>query len=78
LKTYNFISIGISLIFLMTGILILTNILDYRIYFGSNQLMRWMLGVLLVIYGIFRAYNAYSKIKYQGRKFHYWKPDDDE
>ncbi len=63
---------------MVMGILILTNVLDYRIYFGSNQLMRWFLGALLLVYGIFRAYNAYIKIKYTDRKFHYWHSEDEE
>jgi hypothetical protein len=63
---------------MMMGILILSNILDYKIYFGGNGLMRWTFGGILIVYGIFRAYNAYTKIKYQDRRFHYWRGNDDE
>ena len=60
------------------GILILSNILDSKVYFGGNELMRWMFGGILVVYGIFRSYNAYMKMKNQGRKFHYWRGNEDD
>ncbi len=63
---------------MVMGILILSNILDSRIYFGGNELMRWMFGGILVVYGAFRAYNAYSKAKTQGRKYHYWKGNEED
>ena len=63
---------------MVMGILILSNILDSKVYFGGNELMRWMFGGILVVYGIFRAFNAYSKMKNQGRKFHYWRENADE
>ena len=63
---------------MVMGILILGNILDSKVYFGGNELMRWMFGGILVVYGIFRAFNAYSKMKNQGKKFHYWRGNEEE
>lgn len=74
---YNYVSFGISLIFVVMGILILSNILDSKIYFGGNNLIRYIFGGMLVVYGIFRAYNSYLKITAKPKKFHYWNPGDD-
>jgi len=75
LKVYQYVSLGISLIFLVTGILILSNVFDSRAYFADNGFIRYLFGSILVVYGIFRAYNAYLKITAKEKKYHYWQKD---
>jgi len=60
------------------GILVSINIFDSRIYFANNELYRYLFGGILIIYGIFRAYNSYLKITAKPRKYHYWNRDDEE
>jgi hypothetical protein len=62
----------------VTGILIFTNVFDSRIYFAGNALYKYMFAGILVVYGIFRAYNAYQKITAKHRQYHYWHGNDDE
>jgi uncharacterized membrane protein HdeD (DUF308 family) len=78
LKVYQYVSLGISLIFVVTGILIFTNIFDSRTYFASNSFIRYMFGAVLIVYGLFRAYNSYLKITEKKRQYHYWKDEDEE
>jgi hypothetical protein len=60
------------------GILIFTNVFDSRTYFANNNLIRYMFGGLLIVYGIFRAYNSYLKITSKHKRYHYWHGNDDE
>jgi uncharacterized membrane protein HdeD (DUF308 family) len=62
-KIYNYISILISLIFLVVGILILSNTFNSSYFFRNNETMRYSFGALLVIYGAFRAYSSFNKLK---------------
>ena len=75
MKVYQYVSLGISLIFLVTGILILSNVFNSSVYFADNGLIRYLFGSILVVYGIFRAYNAYLKITAKEKKYHYWQKD---
>ena len=77
MKAYNYLTIGISLIFLVMGILILTGAYNTGELFKNNEFFRWIFGGILVIYGIFRAYNAYLKMQNQGRKLRYYDQDEE-
>jgi len=77
LKVYNYVTIGISLIFLVMGILILTGAYNTGELFKNNEFFRWIFGGILVVYGIFRAYNAYLKMQNQGRKLRYYDQDEE-
>ena len=59
------------------GILILTGAYNTAELFKGNESFRWIFGAILVIYGIFRAYNAYIKMQNQGRKLRSYDYDDD-
>lgn len=37
-----------------------------------------MFGAILIVYGLFRAYNSYLKISAKPKKYHYWKEEDEE
>lgn len=78
LKVYHYVSIGISLIFMVMGILIFTSVFDTHTYFANNTFIRYMFGSILLIYGVFRAYNSYLKITAKQRNYHYWKKDEEE
>ena len=76
MKVYNYFTLGISLIFTVMGILILTGAFNTDELFRNNEFIRYLFGAILVVYGIFRAYNAYHKIKHpQKRQLRYY---DDE
>ena len=63
---------------LMMGILILSYPFPPTTYLGNNDFIKYMFGGMLIVYGIFRAYNAYLKIKQKDRKLHYYEKGDDE
>jgi uncharacterized membrane protein HdeD (DUF308 family) len=60
---------------MMMGILFLSYPFPSTTYLGANDFIRYMFGGLLIVYGIFRAYNAYTKIKNKDRKYHYYDPE---
>jgi hypothetical protein len=62
---------------MVMGILILTGAYNTGELFKGNESFRWIFGGILVIYGVFRAYNAYIRIKSSGKKFHYYDPEED-
>jgi uncharacterized membrane protein HdeD (DUF308 family) len=64
-KIYNYISILISLIFVVVGILILGNTFSTSYFFRNNEVMRYSFGALLIIYGAFRAYSSINKLKHK-------------
>lgn len=68
---------GISLIFTVMGILILTGAYNTAELFKGNEFYRWIFGGILVVYGVFRAYNAYLKMKYKDKKLHYYDNDEE-
>jgi len=78
LKIYQYVSLGISLIFVVTGILIFINIFDSRVYFAGNNYYRYLFGGLLFVYGIFRAYNSYLKITAKHKRYHYWHGEEED
>jgi hypothetical protein len=60
------------------GILILAGSYNTAELFRNNEFFRFLFGGILVIYGFFRAYNVYVKIKLGNkRKLHYYNDDDD-
>lgn len=63
---------------LMMGILILSYPFPRSTYLGNNDFIKYMFGGMLIIYGIFRAYNAYLKLKQKNRKLHYYNEGDEE
>ena len=63
---------------MVTGILIFTNIFDSRSYLSNNGIMRYMFGAILIVYGIFRAYNSYLKLTAKKKQYHYWRDEEDE
>jgi len=77
LKVYNYFTIGISIIFLVMGILILTGAYNTGELFRNNEFIRYLLGGILVVYGIFRAQNAYMKMKQGSRRMRYYEQDED-
>jgi cytochrome c biogenesis protein CcdA len=59
------------------GILILSGAYNTGELFRNNEFIRYIFGVILIAYGLFRAYNAYFKIKHPiKRKLRYY--DDEE
>jgi len=67
----------ISLTFVVTGILILSNTFDSRAYF-ANGYFRYMFGGILVAYGLFRAYNSYLKVTAKKKVYHYWNEENED
>jgi len=63
---------------LVMGILILSYPFPPSAYLSENEFIRYMFGGLLIVYGIFRAYNAYNKLKQSGKKLHYYERQDEE
>lgn len=63
---------------LMMGILILSYPFPQTTYLGNNDFIKYMFGGMLILYGIFRAYNAYIKLKQKDRKLHYYEERDEE
>lgn len=76
MKAYNYVSIGVSVIMVMMGILFLIYPFTPETYLGGNDFIRYAFGGLLVVYGIFRTYNAVIKLKQKDRKFHYYDPGE--
>jgi len=60
------------------GILILSGAYNTGELFRNNELFRYLFGGILLVYGIFRAYNAYLKIKQGPRNFRYYDDPPDE
>jgi cytochrome c biogenesis protein CcdA len=77
LKVYNYFTIGISLIFVVMGILILAGAYNTGELFRNNEFIRYLFGGILVVYGIFRAYNAYLKMKHKNRKLRYYDSEEE-
>ncbi|HAX50117.1 MAG TPA: hypothetical protein PK605_10585 [Ignavibacteria bacterium] len=77
MKVHTYFTIGISLIFLVMGILILTGAYNTAELFKGNESFRWIFGGILVIYGVFRAYNAYLKMQNQGKKLRYYDREEE-
>jgi len=71
LKTYLYVSILISLIFLVMGILILGNFFGTDSIFLKDDLVKYLFGGLLIVYGLFRGINGYLKVSRKN------KDDDD-
>jgi hypothetical protein len=47
---------------MVLGILILSNIFT-GYFFRNNDMLRYSFGALIILYGLFRAYSAYTKLK---------------
>ena len=62
---------------MVMGILILTGAYNTAELFRNNEYLRWIMGIILFVYGIFRVYNAIIKIKQGPRKLHYYDMDED-
>lgn len=76
MKAYNYVSIGTSVIMFMMGILFFIYPFPQETYLGGNDFIRYTFAGLLVVYGIFRAYNAVIKLKQKNRKYHYYNPEN--
>jgi len=63
---------------LMMGILFLIYPFPGTTYLGQNEFIRYMFGGLLIVYGVFRAYNAYIKLKNKDKKLHYYDSGTDD
>lgn len=77
MKVHTYLTIGISLIFLVMGILILAGAYNTAELFKGNEFFRWIFGGILVVYGLFRAYNAYLKLQNQGKKLRYYNREEE-
>lgn len=64
---------------MVMGILILTGAYSTGELFAGNEFVRYLFGGILIIYGMFRAYNAYNKIKnpQQKRKLRYYDSEEE-
>jgi hypothetical protein len=62
---------------MVMGILILAGAYNTGELFRNNEFIRYLFGGILVVYGIFRAYNAYLKMKNAGRKFRYYDSEEE-
>jgi hypothetical protein len=71
LKVYNYFSFLISLIFMVTGILVLGNVFSSNAFFRNNEFLRLAFGFILILYGAYRGLNTYFKIKNSGRNREY-------
>lgn len=76
-KAYNYVSFGVSIIMVMMGILFLVYSFPKTTFLGSNEFIRYSFGGLLIVYGIFRAYNAYVKQRLKSKKLHYYDSRDE-
>jgi cytochrome c biogenesis protein CcdA len=77
-NAYSYLTLGISLIFLVAGILILSGAYNTGGLFTGNEHLRWIFGSILILYGIFRGVNAYFKLKNKNRNFRYYHRDEDD
>lgn len=59
------------------GILILSGAYNTGELFKNNEFIRYLFGGILVIYGIFRARNAYMKMKYGTGRMRYNDPEEE-
>ena len=59
------------------GILILTGAYNTAELFKGNEFFRWIFGGILVVCGLFRAYNAYLKLQNQGKKLRYYNREEE-
>jgi uncharacterized membrane protein HdeD (DUF308 family) len=48
---------------MVVGILILGNTFSTSFFFRNNEVMRYSFGTLLIIYGAFRAYSSFNKLR---------------
>lgn len=62
---------------MVMGILILTGAYNTGELFRNNEYLRWIMGVILLVYGVFRVYNSILKIKQGPRKLHYYDADEE-
>jgi uncharacterized membrane protein HdeD (DUF308 family) len=74
LKINYYVAFGVSVIMLMMGILFLVYPFPETSYLSENNFIRYMFGGLLIVYGIFRGFNAYSRLKNRNKKLHYYDP----
>ncbi len=63
---------------MVMGILILSGSYNTSELFRDREFLRWILGGILVLYGIFRTYNVYLKLKEKPRKLRYYDDDEDD
>ncbi len=63
---------------MVMGILILTGAYNTAELFSGREFLRWIFGGILVVYGVFRAYNAVLKIKQKPRKLRYYEDDEED
>jgi hypothetical protein len=63
---------------MVMGILILSGAYNTAELFREKEFLRWLFGGILVVYGIFRAYNIFLKITQKPKKLRYYEEDDDE
>ena len=61
MKTYLYVSIVISLIFTVMGILILGNFFGTDSIFLKDDVVKYLFAGLLIVYGLFRGINGYLK-----------------
>ncbi len=62
---------------MVMGILILSGAYNTGELFRNNEFLRWIMGTILVVYGIFRVHNAIMKLKQGPRKLHYYDSEEE-
>lgn len=64
---------------MVMGILILSGAYSTGELFAGNEFVRYLFSAILIIYGLFRAFNAYQKIKNppQKRKLRYYDNEEE-
>ena len=63
---------------MMMGILFLIYPFPPGTYLGENDFIRYMFAGFLILYGTFRAYNSFQKLKQKNKKLHYYDRETDE
>jgi hypothetical protein len=63
LKASIYLSIAVSIVFTVLGILFISGLLLINPYFNQNHSTRLIIGIVFIVYGLFRGYTGYLKLK---------------
>jgi hypothetical protein len=63
---------------MVMGILVLSGAYNTTELFSGKEFLRWIFGGILVVYGLFRAYNVILKLKQKPRKLRYYDDEEDD
>ncbi|MGH2574896.1 MAG: hypothetical protein ACRDFC_04260 [Ignavibacteria bacterium] len=63
MKITDYLSLLISLIFMVMGILIFSNVLLKDGYFYQHGYLRIMFGLVFVLYGLFRSLRVFMNLR---------------